>query len=87
MKGEIIAVSEPDVTDRTVDLLVQFYKDTGEPLVQRTMILRADGYTPDQPITRLRSMTEQELTNQSPIPITKAQVEADALGQVVIIPG
>jgi hypothetical protein len=87
MKSEIIEVKEPDVEDRAIDLIVQFYRDTGEPLLRRTMILRVDEYTSELVITRLRDMTEQEIINQSPIPITQAQVEADALGQVVIIPG
>jgi len=87
MKSEIIEVKEPDVEDRAIDLIVQFYRDTGEPLLRRTMILRVDEYTSELVITRLREMTQQEIVNQSPIPVTQAQVEADALGQVVIIPG
>jgi len=87
MRAKVTAVSEIDEQERTTDLTVLVSSDGNTPLATYNRIVKVDGFSESVVIATMDEAIRQEKLKRSPIPITKAQVEAAVLGLEIVRPG
>lgn len=85
MRGTVTAVAIGEA-DRTADLTITIVTDTNVPYATRTILVDLDQFSIGLVNDRMKDLLEQEILNNSPLPLTKEQVEAQVLGlQAVVI--
>lgn len=90
MKG-LVTDSVINTADRTADLTVELYDDTGQLVTTETLLISVDDLAETGSdalvISRLTDLVEQTIIHRSAIPLTEQQVEDKTVGRAVFIPG